>query len=113
MTKSTKTWIFLATLIILSGCSFPKTFKVIINQGNLVDEEMLEKLEIGMTDSQVRYIMGTPLINDTFYPERWDYYTSITQGDEMFTETKITLYFAKGLLVKWEGGLSVEELESK
>jgi outer membrane protein assembly factor BamE len=57
--------------------------------------------------------MGTPLISDTFYPDRWDYYTSITQGENVFTETKITLYFEEGLLVKWEGGLHGEDLEPK
>ena len=73
---------------------------------------MLEKLEVGMTESQVKYILGTPLISDTFHPDRWDYYTSIIQGNEVFTETKITLYFEKGLLVNWEGGLYEEDLKS-
>ena len=113
MTKSIKTFLFLAVTITLTSCGWPQLFQVIINQGNLVDEEMLGKLEVGMTESQVRYVMGTPLVSDTFYPDRWDYYTSITQGETVYTETKITLYFEEGLLVKWEGGLRGEDLEPK
>jgi len=89
----------------LVGCSFPKLFQVVISQGNLVKPEMIEKLEIGMTESQVKYIMGTPLINDTFIPNRWDYFTSISQGENVFSETKVTLFFEEGKLVKWEGDI--------
>ena len=113
MTKSIKTFLFLTLILIITGCSLPKLFQVVINQGNLIDDEMLGKLEAGMTESQVKYIMGTPLISDTFYPGRWDYYTSIAQGDNVYTETKVTLYFEEGLLVKWEGDLPAEEVESK
>ena len=67
--------------------------------------KMIEKLEIGMTESQVKYIMGTPLINDTFIPNRWDYFTSISQGENVFSETKVTLFFEEGKLVKWEGDI--------
>ena len=70
---------------------------------------MLEKLESGMTESQVKYIMGTPLISDTFAPNRWDYFTSVTQGNNIFTQTKITLFFYEGKLVKWEGDLPSQE----
>ena len=113
MTKSIKTFLFLAVILTLTSCGWPQLFQVIINQGNLVDDEMLGKLEVGMTESQVKYVMGTPLISDTFYPDRWDYYTSITQGENVFTETKITLYFEEGLLAKWEGSLHGEDLEPK
>ena len=113
MTKSIKTFFFLTVVLIITGCSLPKLFQVVINQGNLIDNEMLGKLEVGMTESQVKYIMGTPLIIDTFYPRRWDYYTSIAQGDNKFAETKVTLYFEESLLVKWEGDLPDEEVEPK
>ena len=113
MTKSIKTFLFLVVTITLTSCGWPQLFQVIINQGNLVDDEMLGKLEVGMTESQVKYVLGTPLISDTFYHRRWDYYTSITQGDNVYTETKVTLYFEEGLLVEWEGGLPGEEVEPK
>ncbi len=93
----------LLSVLILSSCSIPRIFQVVISQGNLVDQEMLDKLEIGMTESQVKFVMGTPLISDTFYPNRWDYFTSVTQGENSYTNQKITLYFKDNKLVSWEG----------
>ena len=89
--------------LITSGCSIPRMYKVVVSQGNLVDQEMLDKLEIGMTESQVKFVMGTPLISDTFYPNRWDYFTTVTQGDSVYTQQKIILFFDENKLVKWEG----------
>ena len=94
---------FLLSILLLSSCSIPRIFQVVISQGNLVDQEMLDKLEIGMTESQVKFVMGTPLISDTFYPNRWDYFTSVTQGENSYTNQKITLYFKDNKLVSWEG----------
>ena len=97
--------------LLLSNCSIPRIFQVVISQGNLVDQEMLSKLEIGMTESQVKFVMGTPLISDTFYPDRWDYFTSVTQGDNTYTNQKITLYFEDSKLVSWEG--KIDSLDAK
>jgi len=97
--------------LLLSNCSIPRIFQVVISQGNLVDQEMLDKLEIGMTESQVKFVMGTPLISDTFYPDRWDYFTSVTQGDNTYTNQKITLYFENNKLVSWEG--KIDSLDAK
>ena len=97
--------------LLLSNCSIPRIFQVVISQGNLVDQEMLDKLEIGMTESQVKFVMGTPLISDTFYPDRWDYFTSVTQGDNTYTNQKITLYFEDSKLVSWEG--KIDSLDAK
>jgi len=93
----------LLSVLLLSSCSIPRIFQVVISQGNLVDQEMLDKLEVGMTESQVKFVMGTPLISDTFYPNRWDYFTSVTQGENSYTNQKITLYFKDNKLVSWEG----------
>ena len=109
MTKKLLVYLFVVTLLLTTGCGMPKLFQVVISQGNLVDHEMLGKLEAGMTEFQVQYLLGTPLIHDTFAPERWDYYTSVFQGNNVFTEIKITLYFDDGILVRWEGDLPPEE----
>ena len=93
----------LIILLLIFSCSLPRVYEVVVSQGNLIDEDMMEKLEIGMTESQVKYVLGSPLITDTFAPNRWDYYTSVTQGDKKFTEKKITLYFEDKKLVSWKG----------
>ncbi|MFL2707020.1 MAG: outer membrane protein assembly factor BamE [Gammaproteobacteria bacterium] len=94
---------FFLGIALTTGCSFPEMYKVVISQGNLVDQEMIDKLEVGMTESQVKFVMGTPLITDTFYPNRWDYFTSVTQGETTYTNQKITLLFEENKLVSWEG----------
>ena len=53
--------------------SLPKVYKIDIEQGNKITSEMLMVLKPGMTKSQVRFVLGTPLIQDTFHSERWDY----------------------------------------
>lgn len=60
------------TCLILSAC-FLKPYKVPIQQGNFLDPAVIAKLKPGMTRSQVRFLLGTPLITDPFHPERWDY----------------------------------------
>ena len=93
---------YLIILLLIFSCSLPRVYEVVVSQGNLIDEDMMEKLEIGMTESQVKYVLGSPLISDTFTPNRWDYYTSVTQGNKKFTEKKITLYFEDKKLVSWK-----------
>ena len=97
----------LLSVLVLSSCSIPRLFQVVISQGNLVDQEMLDKLEIGMTESQVKFVMVSPLISDTFYPNRRDYFTSVTQGENSYTNQKITLYFKDNKLVSWEGEIDI------
>ena len=93
----------LIILLLIFSCSLPRVYEVVVSQGNLIDEDMMEKLEVGMTESQVKYVLGSPLIADTFTPNRWDYYTSVAQGNKKFTEKKITLYFEDKKLVSWKG----------
>jgi outer membrane protein assembly factor BamE len=53
--------------------------------------------------------MGTPLISDTFSPNRWDYFTSVTQGETIYTEQKITLFFKDNALLRWDGEIVSNE----
>ena len=59
----------------------PVIYKVNIQQGNEIDTGMLMKLKPEMTKSQVKFILGTPLIEDSFHKDRWDYlYSNKTHG---------------------------------
>ena len=90
----------------LGGCSyfqFPGVHKVEVQQGNIVDQEMIDQLRPGMTKSQVRYVMGTPLIADTFNQDRWDYFFSKQKGANLLEKESVTVYFENGLLTKIVG----------
>lgn len=86
----------LAVLLSLSACStdkIPGVYRIDIQQGNDVTQEMINQLEPGMTKSQVAYVMGTPLLIDTFHPNRWDYIFSYQPGGEDREQRRITLLF--------------------
>lgn len=86
----------LAVILSLSACStdkIPGVYRIDIQQGNDVTQEMINQLEPGMTKNQVAYVMGTPLLIDTFHPNRWDYVYSYQPGGEDREQRRITLYF--------------------
>lgn len=94
------------TLIGLSGCTaFPGVYKMDVAQGNEVTQEMVDQLRPGMTQSQVRYVMGTPLLTDTFNQNRWDYIYQMVEEDERTDKRRVTLYFENNRLVRLEGDL--------
>ncbi len=76
--------------IFLGGCS---AYKVDIQQGNYLDEELIGKLETGMNRRQVRFLLGTPTISDPFHPDRWDYLFEKWVGGELQVRRHVTLHF--------------------
>ncbi|MDG1485063.1 MAG: outer membrane protein assembly factor BamE [Porticoccaceae bacterium] len=102
------TIICLITFSLLStGCSwlkFPGVHKVDIQQGNIVDQEMIDKLRPGMSMSQVQFVLGTPLVIDTFNQKRWDYFYSRVTSADRKTEERVTIYFdSEGNLERMTG----------
>jgi len=79
-----------------SGCGslrFPGVFRIDVGQGNLITKEMVDKLRVGMSPRQVRYVMGSPMIADTFNPTRWDYLYNLETGKGLLVENHLVLYF--------------------
>ena len=106
----------LACLVLtLGGCSslvFPGVYRINVPQGNVINEEMVAKLKPGMTRRQVRFIMGTPLIEDTFNNNRWDYVYTVRRAREVIDQAKISLVFAGDRLVSYSGDY-VDEIKEK
>ncbi|WP_157484954.1 outer membrane protein assembly factor BamE [Gilvimarinus polysaccharolyticus] len=91
---------------ILAGCQyfqFPGVHKINIQQGHILTEEMISQLEPGLNKRQVRYILGTPLIDDIFNDDRWDYYYSLKMGSGRFFKRTLTVYFDGDLLTHFTG----------
>ena len=102
--------ILILACLLAGGCSFsdfrigiPRVYRIDIPQGNIVTQEMVDKLKPGMTKRQVRYVMGTPLLIDTFEQERWDYVHSIETRKTDRQQEQVSLYFEKDLLVRIAG----------
>lgn len=109
----TKLLIASSLLFSLAGCggwSNPiaklNPHRIEVQQGNLVTQEMVAKLKPGMTPSQVRFVLGTPLIVDPFRKDRWDYVYSLQQGGKVVERRRITVLFENDKMKGIEGDVA-------
>ena len=102
--------ILLFAFLTACGSTVPvvKPFKMDIQQGNVVTSKMLLQLKPGMTKSQVKFIMGTPLIVDSFHKDRWDYFYQLRQAGKIVEQRRVILDFDKDLLSKVRGDVVPE-----
>ncbi|MGD8416095.1 MAG: outer membrane protein assembly factor BamE [Pseudomonadales bacterium] len=96
--------------LILSGCSLkrprlPRVHKLTVQQGNVINQDMIDKLKPGMTRSQVAFIMGEPVMRDSFNDDRWDYVYSIELPGVFSTSQTVSLYFVDDQLAYFTGDM--------
>jgi outer membrane protein assembly factor BamE len=73
-----------------AGC----VYRINIQQGNFLDQAAVEQVKAGMTRSQVRYLLGTPMVADSFNKERWDYIYYLKKGRNSHVDSRrVTVYF--------------------
>ncbi|MGO3892495.1 MAG: outer membrane protein assembly factor BamE [Paenalcaligenes sp.] len=94
------------TALLLSACGGTKwgfPYKADIQQGNWITSEQVEQLRVGMTREQVRYVLGTPTLQDIFHSDRWDYpyYNKPGYGDVQ--KRLFTVWFDGNTVVRWDG----------
>jgi outer membrane protein assembly factor BamE len=78
-------------------------YKLDINQGNYVTQDMVDKLREGQSKQQVRLILGTPLVVSAFRDDRWDYVYEYTRQGKRIDQRKFFVYFTDDKLARWEG----------
>lgn len=91
-------FIIVCASAILASCStgyIPGVYRIDIRQGNVVTQEMLMRLKPGMDKQQVRFVLGSPLLIDTFHPDRWYYMYSFKPGNEQREQRTIITWFNK------------------
>jgi outer membrane protein assembly factor BamE len=72
---------FRAPLIVLAALALAAcVYRIDIQQGNLLDDTDIAQVDVGMTRSQVQFLLGTPMVADSFHRDRWDYAYYFTQG---------------------------------
>jgi outer membrane protein assembly factor BamE len=97
------------TAVFLTGCSkvphIPgiTPYRMEIQQGNFVSQEMVSQLKPGMGKDQVRFILGTPLVTDIFHADRWDYVYWRETSDGKREQRKLAVFFQDGKLTRVEG----------
>ncbi len=92
----------------LSSCTtiltnLPGVYTIDVQQGNIVDQSMIDQLRPEMNKRQVLYIMGSPMLIDFFHQKRWDYLYSAQTGGGDRQQKRISLYFDKDQLVGVQG----------
>jgi len=97
MRNLTRIVLLIAVLAAASGC----VYKANLAQGNLLKQEDVDQVEIGMTRSQVRFLLGTPMVDDPFHRNRWDYvyWIRIGRKDPTFKRW-VTVYFEGDVVSK-------------
>ena len=78
-------------------------YRIDIQQGNVVTQQMVAKLKAGMTRAQVRFALGSPLVVDPFRTDRWDYVYSLQRQGKNIERRHITVIFEADKLVRIEG----------
>jgi outer membrane protein assembly factor BamE len=95
-----------------SGFTVPKipgleAHRMEIQQGNYVTQEMIAKLQPGMTRDQVRFVLGTPLVADAFHADRWDYmFRRQRANSKEIEQRRIVIFFDDGRLSRIEGDVT-------
>ena len=101
--------LLIISIVLLSACSnsplsFPGVYRLDIPQGNLITQDQVDQLRPGLTKRQVNFIMGTPLIQDTFDQDRWDYIYSFQPGGGERLQERISIYFDdNGFMTHFDG----------
>ena len=78
-------------------------YKLDINQGNYLSQDLVDKLKVGQTKAQVRQLLGTPLLVSPFRESRWDYVYEYTKQGRVVEHRTFTAYFVEEKLARWEG----------
>ena len=82
-------------------------YRIEIQQGNFVSQEMVSQLKLGMSKDQVRFVLGTPLITDSFHADRWDYvFRRQRANSSELEQRKLAVFFEDGKLKRIEGDVT-------
>jgi len=101
--------LIITSVILISGCSqFPGVYKLDIPQGNILTQDSVNQLRPGMTPRQVQFIMGTPIIEDTFNADRWDYVYTLKSDLQEPVLSRVSIFFTNGQLSNINGDFRPE-----
>lgn len=82
-------------------------YRIEIQQGNFLSQEMVSQLKLGMSKDQVRFVLGTPLITDSFHADRWDYvFRRQKANSNVLEQRKLAVFFDDGKLKRIEGDVT-------
>jgi len=95
--------LLLLSLVSCGSIEFPGVYKLTIQQGNIVSQEMIDKLKPGMTRAQIQFVLGNPVLADSFDSERWNYIYTIAYPDQPIIKQELIIVFENDRLIRFEG----------
>lgn len=104
-----------AGLLAVSACSSPpkliNEYKIDVQQGNVLTQDMVAQLRPGLTRDQVRYVLGSPVLTDIFHADRWDYIYHLKRGNvaEPIVRRFSVFFDHEGKLLRVGGDLEVAD----
>jgi outer membrane protein assembly factor BamE len=98
-------WLLALATLALAGC----VYRIDIQQGNLLDDEDIAQVEVGMTRSQVQFLLGTPMVADSFHRDRWDYAYYLSRGREPDPDRRwLIVYFENDRVARVDRNVQME-----
>ena len=95
----------LVLLLSIAGCSFPGVYKINIQQGNIITQDMLDQLKPGMNRRQVHFVLGNPLLDNVFDTSYENYAYTYQKAGEKTEKQLITVYFEENTYTHFTGEL--------
>lgn len=96
----------IALSLLVAACGPLSPYRIEIQQGNYVTQDMVAQLKPGLTRDQVRFLMGTPLVSDIFHEDRWDYvFVRQRANSSEVEQRRIAVYFEDGKLKRVDGDI--------
>lgn len=92
----------------LAACNYFTPYQMPIQQGNIIEAEAVERVAVGLTRAQVRSILGTPLLADSFHVNRWDYVYTLTERFKDKEKMALTVYFANDTVTRVEKHTAIQ-----
>jgi outer membrane protein assembly factor BamE len=72
-----------------------------VEQGNILTQDMIDKVKVGQSEQQVRFLLGSPLLQDVFHKDRWDYVYTLKKGrSKKVDQKRLTIIFDNGVVTR-------------
>ncbi|MEM7054406.1 MAG: outer membrane protein assembly factor BamE [Pseudomonadota bacterium] len=91
----------LSISFVMFGCNI--VYKQNIQQGNVLDNEDIEQLEVGLTKRQVLVLLGSPAVENPFHADRWDYVNSFARRGGDAEMRHLTIEFENDQITRFYG----------
>ena len=100
-----------AAAALASSCNLPRVYRLTVQQGNVITQEMVDSLKPGMSREQVAFIMGEPVVRNPFDNSRWDYVYTLRVPGYVDDKMQMSLFFSDGLLSHFTGDYKPTDAE--